>query len=208
MVGHEAAVWAVATLPTKGQYVTGSADKNIFFWNKNGEQLKVLKGHTDCVRGLIGMPNGGLISCGNDAIIKYWSEDGDCVREFHGHSNYIYTISSNAFMGEDYFVTGGEDSTLRMWSLASGALGEAIVLPAQSVWAVTCLANGDIVTGTSDGVVRVFTRDASRVAPEQIQDNYNVAVSARLLKSKDELGGIKVNEFSFLSTIICYLCFL
>lgn len=192
-VGHEAAVWAVTSVKSE-QYVTGSADKTICFWNKHGEKLKVLKGHTDCVRGLIGMADGSLISCGNDAIIKYWSADGECVKEFHGHGNYIYSIAMNYGTGSDLFVTGGEDSTLRMWSLSSGEVGGAILLPAQSVWAVACLANGDIVTGTSDGVVRVFTKDKTKMASDTIQSSFALAVSTRIMESKSELGGIKVNE--------------
>lgn len=32
------------------------------------------------------------------------------------------------------------------------------------VWSVACLSNGDIVAGSSDGLVRVFTRVEARVA--------------------------------------------
>lgn len=35
------------------------------------------------------------------------------------------------------------------------------------MWAVTCLSNGDIAAGTSDGLVRVFTRSDDRVASAQ-----------------------------------------
>lgn len=190
MVGHEAAVWAVTSAGE--YYVTGSADKTISYWNQHGERVKVLKGHTDCVRGVVGLADGQLLSVANDATIKLWSPAGECVREYHGHGNYIYSIAMN---GADLFVTGGEDSTLRMWSLTSGAaVGEPILLPAQSVWAVACLANGDIVTGTSDAVVRVFTRDPARVAVETVQNAYAVSVQSRTLEAQSELGGIKVNE--------------
>ncbi|KAJ6649170.1 Phospholipase A-2-activating protein [Pseudolycoriella hygida] len=192
LVGHEAAIWAVVTLST-GYYVTGSADRNIYFWNKKGEKVKVFKGHTDCVRGLVEIGRGGLISCGNDATIKIWSEDGECVKELFGHSNYIYTMALNKAIGQDVFVTGSEDSTIRMWN-SSGELGDAITLPAQSVWSVACLANGDIVTGTSDAVVRVFTKDPSRYANETVMKAFNVAVQQRKVDTEMELGGMKVSE--------------
>lgn len=44
----------------------GSADKTIRMW-RNGKLVKVLNGHTDCVRGLCRTPGGGFASCGNDA---------------------------------------------------------------------------------------------------------------------------------------------
>lgn len=42
-------------------------------------------------------------------------------------------------------VSGGEDKTVRVWR---GKQSEEILLPAQSVWAVAKLPNGDIVSGT------------------------------------------------------------
>lgn len=191
--GHEAAVWAVATLKNE-KYATGSADKNIIVWNSKGEKLVVLKGHTDCVRGLVGLLDGSLLSCSNDATIRHWSDTYDCLKEFHGHSNYIYSIALNPFLGNGVFVTGGEDSTVRLWSVAKGALGDALTLPVQSIWAIACTDDGDIVTGTNDGVVRVFSKDPYRFAPTDALNAFNVAIETRKLEQTKELGGVKVND--------------
>uniref|UniRef100_A0A182WFH9 Phospholipase A-2-activating protein n=1 Tax=Anopheles minimus TaxID=112268 RepID=A0A182WFH9_9DIPT len=193
LVGHEAAVWAVACLPN-GRYVSGSADKNIFVWNERGEKLVVLKGHKDCVRGLCPLPKGGFLSCSNDATIRHWNDTYECVKEFHGHSNYIYSIGRSDAWGEEVFITGGEDSTIRMWHLREGALGDALQMPAQSVWAVAGLRNGDIVAGTSDAIVRVFTQSQERAAPEESLAAYRVAVEVRLSESAKQLGGMNVND--------------
>ncbi|KAI8043598.1 hypothetical protein M5D96_004931, partial [Drosophila gunungcola] len=149
--GHEAAVWAVATLKEQLKYVTGGADKNIYYWNAKGEKLRLLKGHTDCVRGLIGLDANTLLSCGNDAVLR-----------------------------EQVVVSCGEDSTLRMWNVITGdELGAPILHPAISVWSVACLKNGDIVTGCSDGVVRVFSQDPTRQASEGIRKAFDLAVATR-----------------------------
>lgn len=190
--GHEAAVWAVTTL-VSGKYVTGAADKNIIYWSNTGEKLKVLKGSKDCIRGLLGLPDNSLISTGNDAVIRYWNEDGECIRELSGHTNYIYSIAFNTALGENIIVTSSEDSTIRMWN-TEGELGNAITLPAQTVWSVTCMKNGDIVTGSSDGIIRVFTRDASRVADEAAMTSFNQAVDIRIREASTSLGGVKVND--------------
>lgn len=190
--GHEAAVWCICALKS-GKFVTGSADKSIIYWNSSGEKLKILKGHKDCVRALLSLPNDSIISASNDATIKFWNEDGECVKELYGHTNYIYSLAFNYHLGENTFISGGEDCTLRMWNF-DGELGNPITLPAQSVWSVACLKNGDIVTGTSDGIVRIFTKDSSRFADEQTQATFNSSVEIRIRETNLSLGGVKVNE--------------
>lgn len=148
------------------------------------------------------MDDGSLISCSNDGSIKYWNEDGECIRELFGHSNYVYSIALNKNLGQDILVSGSEDSTIRMWSLASGNLGDALTLPAQSVWSVACLKNGDIVTGTSDGIVRVFTKDADRFADPEKMKAYQLAVETRKLEANQELGGIKRNDLPGPETLL------
>ena len=43
------------------------------------------------------------------------------------------------------FASCGEDGSIRIW--AAGDCIRELRLPAQSVWSLTCLDNGDIVTG-------------------------------------------------------------
>lgn len=198
LLGHEAAVWAVTTLKQTNQYLTGSADKTIIIWNSKGDKIKVIKGHSDCVRGIVTLSNGNFVSCGNDAVIKYWTSNGEFINEFFGHTNYIYTIAENKLLGDDVIISGGEDCTVRLWNLETGPIGDALTLPAQSVWSVVCLKNGDIVTGTSDGIVRVFTRDPTRFANIELQTAFNESVKARVLASSQHIGGMKVNEYVFI----------
>ncbi|XP_075153126.1 phospholipase A2 activator protein [Haematobia irritans] len=193
--GHEAAVWAVASMPESKKFVTGSADKSICYWNVKGEKLRLLKGHTDCVRSILTLSNGGLISAANDATIRYWNDDGECVHEMNGHTNYIYSLAQLKALGDNCVVSCGEDSTLRMWDITNGQpMGEPIIHPAQSVWSVTCLRNGDIVTGSSDGIVRVFTRESSRVAPESVLKAHTLAVETRKQQMSENLGGVKKTD--------------
>lgn len=196
--GHEAAVWSVASMPALKKFVTGSADKSICYWNAKGDKLRLLKGHTDCVRSILALSNGGLISCANDATIRVWNDDGECVHEMSGHTNYIYAVAQQKALGEDCVVSCGEDSTLRMWNISTGQqVGEPLVHPAQSVWSVTCLQNGDIVTGSSDGIVRVFTKDAARVAPEAVLKAHTLAVETRKQQMSEDLGGVKKTEYAY-----------
>ncbi|XP_030555223.1 phospholipase A-2-activating protein [Drosophila novamexicana] len=195
--GHEAAVWAVATMATQQKYVTGGADKCIYYWNAQGEKLRLLKGHTDCVRGLVPLPANSLLSCGNDAVLRFWNEDGECVRELSGHTNYIYALARNQALGEHIVVSCGEDSTLRMWNVITGdELGAPILHPAISVWSVACLQNGDIVTGCSDGVVRVFSQEPTRQAAESLRRAFDLAVATHKSQLSEEIGGVKKTDLA------------
>jgi phospholipase A-2-activating protein len=95
------------------------------------------------VRGLAVIDDTSFLSCSNDATIRRWLTTGDCVHVYYGHSNYVYSL---ALMpnGTD-FVTSGEDRTLRVWR--DGECAQTITHPTESVWCVTVLANGDIVSG-------------------------------------------------------------
>lgn len=58
----------------------------------------------------------------------------------------MFSIARNKASGEFAFVTSDEDRTVRFWQ--NGVNTETFKLPAQSVWTVACLSNGDIVTGS------------------------------------------------------------
>lgn len=67
-------------------------------------------------------------------------------------------------------------------------------MPAQSVWSVACLSNGDIVAGASDGVVRIFTQNESRFAEAKTLKEFDEEVEAQNAQSSREIGGVKVTE--------------
>lgn len=58
---------------------------------------------------------------------------------------------------------------------------QTIVLPATSVWAVSSMPNGDIVTGSSDGVVRIFSDSEERQASTEALKAYDDLVASQAL---------------------------
>ncbi|RZC40157.1 phospholipase A-2-activating protein [Asbolus verrucosus] len=190
--GHSAAIWAVIQLQDS-RILTASADKIIGVWNSEGVKLSSLIGHTDCVRGLLDLPElCQFVSVANDATIKVWSYTGENVDTYYGHNNYVYSIARCKAAGENSFVTSDEDRTVRFWH--NGVNVESFQLPAQSVWSVACLSNGDVVTGSSDGVIRIFTRDESRYADQAALNKFNEEVEALTKQSSQEIGGYKISD--------------
>ncbi|KAJ1959901.1 WD repeat protein Lub1 [Dipsacomyces acuminosporus] len=168
LAGHQHAVWSVLVLDD-GSVLTGSADKTVRLW-VDGALKHTYTGHTDCVRALAAIPGVGFASASNDSSVRIWSVDGKCIGELYGHSSFVYTL---AVLGDGAIVSGGEDRSVRIWR--NNELEQTIMLPATSVWAVATLANGDVACGTSDGVVRVFTPDASRLADAETAKVFEAA---------------------------------
>ncbi|KAJ1918885.1 hypothetical protein H4219_002335 [Mycoemilia scoparia] len=111
--GHTQAVWAVMELSSDGSIITGSADKMIYRW-KNGKIVQKFAGHTDCVRGLSLISSDQFASCGNDGAVMIWSlSSGQCVGVHHGHTSFVYSVSSIESNGE--IASSGEDRAVRIW---------------------------------------------------------------------------------------------
>lgn len=190
LVGHEASVWAVAFV---GEFlVTGSADKTIKIWNRKAELKSTLTGHTDCVRSLAAVSETQFLSCANDATIRRWDINGNCLGVFDGHENFVYSVSflSNEEGGLE-FASCSEDRTLRYWK--NGSCSQTISLPATTLWCVTSLPSGDLAVGASNGHVYVLTQDKGREAPEEEQKALEEEV-AKTARPMQELGDIKIDQ--------------
>lgn len=188
LLGHSAAVWCVSDLPN-GSIVTGAADKTVIVYLRDSKILHKLKGHTDCVRDIVVVNENEFLTCANDAIIKHWSAvTGDCLGNFYGHTNYIYSLS--AVPGGSLVVSSGEDKTIRVW--LNGEVDQTITLPAQSVWCVNLLPNRDIACGASDGVVRIFTACPERYADAEAMQKFEESVAQG--NNDTQIGDLKLDK--------------
>lgn len=169
--GHTASVWAVLALDSD-TIITGCADKQIRMYETSGKGSPVRSIQApEVVRALCRLPTNhpsgaDFASAGNDAVIRLWTLKGQQVAELHGHENFIYSL---AVLPNGGLVSAGEDRTVRIWE--ENQCIQTITHPAISVWTVAvCPENGDIVTGASDKLARIFTRDQGRyAAPAEIE---------------------------------------
>lgn len=72
--------------------------------------------------------------------------------------------------------------------------------PAISVWAVSTLPNGDIVSGCSDGVVRVFSESEERWAAAETLKDYDDQVANQALPSQ-QVGDVKKSDLPGLEAL-------
>lgn len=194
LVDHQGAVWDVLPLD-ENTVVTGCADKSIRIFDLR----KAIAGKVeprssiytpDIVRALCRVPPGHtsgaeIASASNDGVIRLWKLTGQQVSELRGHESFIYCLTA---LPTGELVSSGEDRTVRIWS--GFECIQTITHPAISVWSVaTCAENGDIVSGSSDGVIRVFSRSSDRVASPETLAEFDGAVKSSAIPQQ-QVGSI------------------
>lgn len=185
--GEVKSVWTVLAFD-EHTVITGSADTYIRIFdlrqvNGNGEveprrtlsTNSVVRALCKLPTGLKGHPSGAdFASAGNDGIIQLWKMNGTQVGALQGHDSFIYSL---ACLPSTEIVSAGEDRTVRIWR--GSECVQTITHPAISVWSVAvCPENGDIVSGASDHMVRVFTRNPERMASPEALSQFEESVRA------------------------------
>ncbi|KAK4039736.1 PUL domain-containing protein [Parachaetomium inaequale] len=194
--GEVKSVWTVLAYD-EHTVITGSADTHIRIFdlrqvNANGEveprrtltTSSVVRALCKLPSGLKGHPSGAeFASAGNDGIIQLWKMNGTQVGALQGHDSFIYSL---ACLPTSEIVSAGEDRTVRIWR--GSECIQTITHPAISVWSVAvCPENGDIVSGASDNMVRVFTRNADRTAAPEALSQFEESVRASAIPQQ-QLG--------------------
>lgn len=190
---HSGSVWAVLAYGPD-RIITGCADHKIRVFSRTGKLINTISGSSDVVRALCRLPESNSMgahfaSAGNDAIIRLWTLDGKQVAQLHGHDNFIYSLD---MLPSGELLSAGEDRTARVWR--DGHNIQTITHPAISVWAVAaCKENGDIVTGASDRMVRVFSRAKERLADPQTLTEFEDSVKGSAIP-RQTMGDVKKDE--------------
>lgn len=125
--------------------------------------------------------------------IRIWTTEGDLVYILSGHTSFIYSLS---VLPTGDIVSAGEDRTVRVWRgtpmsyyfnrltnpiCLDGECAQTIVHPSISVWTVSTMPNGDIVSGSSDGIIRVFSQSEERWASGDELKTYEDQVSSQAI---------------------------
>ena len=149
----------------------GCADKMIRVFNTSGTLLGSVQNSNDVVRALCKLPashpsGAQFASASNDGVIRLYTLQGQLVASLYGHESFIYSLAA---LPSGELVSSSEDRTVKIWNGTECV--QTITHPAISVWSVAaCKETGDIVTGASDRITRVFTRSPDRqAAPEAVQ---------------------------------------
>ncbi|EON98204.1 putative ubiquitin homeostasis protein lub1 protein [Phaeoacremonium minimum UCRPA7] len=191
---HSASVWGVLAYD-ENTVITGCADEKIRIFDlQSGSGGQVYPRSTiytpDVVRAICKVPQShssgaDIASAHNDGVIRLWKLNGQAVGELHGHESFVYSLAA---LPSGELVSSGEDRTVRIWR--DQECIQTITHPAISVWSVAVSQqSGDIVSGASDGVIRVFTRSEERLADEEAIRLFEEAVKSSSIPQQ-QVGGI------------------
>lgn len=180
---HTASVWD-AKFITNSKYITVSADKSVIIWEEDTLLKKFTDIHQDVIRSVVVLNEEGTLfaTCSNDTTIKIFDINGNITATLEGHESFVYCLAFNPQTNE--LISCGEDRSLRIWDLTNFQIRQVIRLPAVSLWSCGVLPNGDILVGSSDKLIRIFTTTQDRRATQEQIALLNKEVESTALNSK------------------------
>ncbi|KAM5530207.1 hypothetical protein V8D89_016121 [Ganoderma adspersum] len=109
--GHTQAVRGLALITDIG-FASCSNDSEIRIWTMEGDCVYTLSGHTSFVYSISVLPNGDIISGGEDRTLRVW-RDGECAQTLVHPAISVWSVSA---MPNGDIVTGCSDAVVRIFS--------------------------------------------------------------------------------------------
>ncbi|CAB0032984.1 unnamed protein product [Trichogramma brassicae] len=140
------------------QVISSSTDGTCIVWDINRcVRKQVLIGNTMYMAACFS-PNGvQILTCGTDRKITYWETlDGSMIRELEGSGSAALNTIDVSPDGE-YFVTGGNDSVVKLWHYHNGEITHIGMGHAAIVTAARFSPDGKhIITVSGDGAIMIW----------------------------------------------------
>lgn len=157
--GHEGEVFSLRFSPDGQCLASASFDKSIFLWRTydENENYMVIKGHRNAVLEVHWFTDGeALLSCSADKTTRCWdAETGAQIKKLGEHTAIVNSCCPLR-RGQKIFVTGSDDSTVRLWDMRVKRCVQVLRDPLP-VCAVAFADAGDqVYSGGLDNAVKVW----------------------------------------------------
>ncbi|MGQ4650236.1 WD40 domain-containing protein [Lyngbya aestuarii] len=159
--GHHGAVLAVDVSPDGQLIATGSNDRSVKLWQRDGTLLQSLS-HGGTVHALSFSPNGQrLVSSSLDGKIYLWNSQGSLLKTFQGHNSAIWGIAMSP--DGQRIASASEDGTIRLWN-SHGKLLRTITGHETAVRGVAFSPQGNLLASSGqDGKIKLWKLDGTLV---------------------------------------------
>ncbi|XP_018044232.1 PREDICTED: cilia- and flagella-associated protein 52 [Atta colombica] len=141
-----------------------------------------------------------ILACGTDRKITYWETlDGSLVREIEGSSAGTMNCIDISSDGQ-YFVTGSNDCTIKIWEYNSADLTHISTSHAAIITACKFSTDGKhIVSASADGTIIIWKRPSevlkdSKSTPIQEDKSERVSIHSAPNKDIDKLSSRKAED--------------
>ncbi|OLT58074.1 nSTAND1 domain-containing NTPase [Moorena bouillonii] len=177
--GHRDWVSSVSFSPDGKLIASGSRDKTIKLWRKNGTLLKTLRGHWAGIHSVSFSQDGQIIASGSeDKTVKLWRKDGSLVMTLDGPDGHTKTVHCVRFSADSEMIaSASEDKTIKLWS-KDGVLLQTLTGHSDSVLGVSISPNGQLIASASkDKTIKLWRSDGTLVKTWQAHTQPVVSVS-------------------------------
>ena len=181
--GHEDAVTSVAISADGQTIVSGSYDKTVRLWDRQGNPIgQPWRGHDGSVRSVAISADGQIIVSGDgEGTLRLWDRQGNPIGQpLFGHDGFIYSVAISA--DGQTIVSGSSDKMVCLWDRQGNSIGQPLHGHESSVTSVAISADGQtIVSGSDDKMVRLWDRQGNPIGQPLFGHDdfiYSVAISA------------------------------
>ncbi|MCY7276847.1 MAG: AAA-like domain-containing protein [Phormidesmis sp. CAN_BIN44] len=157
---HQGSVNSVSFSPDGQTIVSGSDDKTIKLWSRDGTELKTLSRHHDIVTSVSFSPDGQTIASGsNDKTIKLWTRSGNEPKTLTGHTSAVTSVSFSP--DGQMIASASEDGTIKLWSRDGKAIN-TLTGHSDKVYSLSFSPDSRLLaTASWDYTVKLWSRDGT-----------------------------------------------
>ncbi len=158
-IAHNDSLMSVSFSPDSQLIVTGSKDKTVKLWTREGRLLQTFHGHQGWVNHVSFSPNGRTIaSASDDNTVKLWNLKGELLKTIPAHTAYVLGVSFSP--NGRTIATAGYDNTVKLWNQNGVLLKTLLKGSSDSVTSVVFSPDGQLIASASyDGNVRLWSRN-------------------------------------------------
>jgi len=168
---HKGPIWSIAAQPDCSGFVSGSADKNIKFWewvlveDEDGKSSLTIENTqtmtmVDDVLGVKFSPNGTLIivSLLDSTVKVYFADTLKFFLSLYGHK--LPVLALDVSSDSTLLVTGSADKNIKIWGLDYGDCHKSIFAHDDSVMAVSFVPRTHyLFSAGKDGLIKYWDAD-------------------------------------------------